>query len=1077
MKYSKKINKYNKNNKNKVNQYGGSNNNPNIENNNSGNTFYNAQTHNSKNNNDNNDNNNNNNPGGMSYKMYQGVGEGINCMLGSLVKNVANFGIKTGKKTFNLTKKTTKAASSIAMKLGRKVGAATLNLGRRGIVKAKNLTVKAGSMCVLFLQSFYKNSKDIFFTYYKSLKDYIILVNNGYKGYKIYQKIIVHTDNLQKLFITINELLNNELKEFIINLKGLNLQDAIYLDVNNLRNQEIYQNNPRCLEYFKKHPKEGMLNIVKLFLSLHTENIANIFKTQIEQISFILPILDNFINYNTLPITENTSAINSAINSNQLFTYYALELQKNINIDDLEIFLSLFLSIVLESRTDPTTLIFKLNTLLELVRIFYWKIKYNSEIQTNQKLSAKLTTHIEILKEKFKGMPELIKIISSKITDESFLLFNKMSKYFFINLLETNDSTIKEFLELLNLYSYFNNPINIDEPIQLINLQNILIGYLNNILKPIRKFANLGILDELINEITRLSTQVEIQSIPRITINSSQNGGSFKTFKNRLGTIFQNIIMSLKKKDATAKIGCVYTKDYVYNPTTNPFNIIGTDCGWQKFSENINIDKNNHTIFSIINNNNNDDNNNCPILSAIISTISIHGSGDEKFDKDIINLILKSFNENIYNSFYGIDCIINEAEIQMKRSPTNKRKSRSRSPRQSRSPSPSSIFSSYENLTKFNNTLRKKPNFFRKLFSKNTHKNTTPVNTLASADNNSDYSTNSYVAISPSKLETNNDFDKIDEQNIVTSDKNAKSLVKSKKIPYLDKILNIVGGIGLKHICDGLSLGKLSLETIGKFDDNLGKYLSFKGTLFSLRIVDIQEYIRQIIRCNIIYSIINGNIETLINELKIKYILLIENYNNVIKLKKEIETEKQIFESEYGKLNNTTKKMVSKKQNLQQITEYNTQIDEYTKQMKKLILQMQNEFNLIFNIISITPYTNKDEILNMFITPVEINPTILENLETINITNNMIDYKNIFYILKIFNNKLRKWVNYWYLNYNKINIINDESIPIIIKLSLLNYNLYINSPILQDLFQYSVIDKLFVCKETYELVSQASLAC
>ena len=1002
------------------------------------------------------------------------AGEAMSCALGSLVTNVANFGRGVRNTTKRTLKKTGTAFANLgrrtgaaAVNLGRRTGAAAVNLGRRGISKAKNLTFRAGSKCVLFFKSLLNKIKTKLFTTYKTSKDYLILIMQGYKAYGIYNKIMAHSDNLQKTFITINEILNNDLKTFIINLKGLNLDGASAnnLDIINRRNQEIYRENHRCLEYFKTHPEENMLNIVKLFLSLHTENIANMFKEQIEQISFILPILDNFIDYSNLPTNGNNAEINLAITENQLFTYYAVKLQNNIYIEDLEILLSLFLGIILESRNDSSTLIFKLNTLLELVRILYWRFKYYSEINSNQQLKDKLLAHIEILKGKFNNMPEAIKILSEKFTDESFVLFtNKYLRNFFVNLLDENESKFKEYLELIKLYSYFNNPIAVDGPIPLFNLQNLLINYLNNMLEPIRKFANLGILDELIKDImilSNLSTH-EIQSIPRINITQPhQSGGAFKTFKARFGTIFNGIIAALLKKNITQKTN-IYDKDYKYNPTTNTSNIINNNCGWTKFKDNINIDINidinNHTIFSII-----DNPNNCPILSAIISTISINGSDSKKFDKDSTKLILKYFNENIYNFIYGKKCLLNETGINI-RDPEHINASPSShiSPRTSPRISPRT-------------SPHPKKGFFHSLFTKKNHSVHKMATAAAAAAANSNGADDNHDHLRPEIEEFVEGFKKISLQNVTTANgtlgiNSSDVAAKSRKIAHVNDVLSIMGGIGLQHICNGLSIGNLTLDSIRKFDNNLGLYLSLNAKIFKLSY--LKEKIKDLIRCKIIYGIISGNIETLMNDLKIKYKLLIENYNDALNIKTDFETKKRTLESEYSNLTNNLKKTLSK-QKLKQMEEYTIEITTCEEYMKKIRIQMQNEFNLIYNIISGTTYPNTNEILSMFITPTAIEQTILENIEDTHIQNNIIEYKNIFYIHKICYKNLKKWIDNWIAHYDKINIIDEHSIPIGMKVSLLTYNLFINSPIIEDLYEYSIRNTIIVCKETNTLILAA----
>ena len=312
-----------------------------------------------------------------------------------------------------------------------------------------------------------------------------------------------------------------------------------------------------------------------------------------------------------------------------------------------------------------------------------------------------------------------------------------------------------------------------------------------------------------------------------------------------------------------------------------------------------------------------------------------------------------------------------------------------------------------------------------------------------------------------------------------TNAKNTLSLeAKARQIPNLDKLLSFfTGGIGLKHICEGLSRGNLTLDTILKFDTKLGKYLSFNSLFFKLPGIQdkSQEYVKSLIRCNIIYFVVISNIDTLINSLRAKYKIILENYNNLINTIREIENEKRILENEYRKLNNNTKKIVSFKEYQLNITEYDEELKTYTKQLKDIEMQMIYEFTFIYNPISATTFKKLpidfEIIKNLFINLSEINPNELEGMQEFMIENR--SYNSILHLLKIFHNKLLKWINNWYENYDTSYILSDEKLSIHIILGLLNYNLLISSPILEDLFEYKIINHIIICKETNTITTES----
>jgi hypothetical protein len=726
-------------------------------------------------------------------------------------------------------------------------------------------------------------------------------------------------------------------------------------------------------------------------------------------------------------------------------------------------------------------------------------------------------------------MEDITFIITKLLDNNSFLytaLFNKVSNMFLVNKLAEYDFKIKENLDIFKLYEYFDDPINIDGDIQLINLQNIIITILDPILDPIRNIANLGILDELFDFI-------RIENIPdnsKIIINNArtasyktihQNGGLFKEFKNNIGKLITNIITVLKNNNSNTQQNTKNNNIYNHKPTLDPFIIIGANCGWELYKKNL---KNNNTIFSII-----DNNNKCPILSSILATITIKGSNyhDEKFNIDTIKLLLKYFNENVYNVVYGKNCALNMEQINYinhnslhlssqsslssrlrsdsnlssrLRSDSNSNSSSRLSPnsrsrlspnsrsrlspnsssrlspnsRSRLSPNSSSRLSPNSRLRSYpKSRLKKILNFITQIFS------TKKPNIDSTADNelNQEYK---YIEnlmtelilenITDQNIEDIEDIEeleeleelekleKLDEFVLVNLNNvnavNNNSEIKSKRIKKISTILSLFGGIGLKHICKDLSKGTLTLENIEKFDTKIGKYLVFNTKLFTK---SITQYLKQIIRCKLIFFIINTNIESLTNALNIKYNLIIDNYNNV---------KKQIQDIKLKLLSITNKK---------QIIQFENQIQKYKEQQEEYEKHMNYEFQIIYDTIISSEDLQYGKEIDFFQKITDHDATLKyikdSKIDKID-TTNILKVKNIFYMLEIFKNKLLDWVNNWYSQYETkdfIEIDPDNKIIILIKCALLSYNLLINSPILEDIFEYNIINGIIMCKETYHI--------
>jgi hypothetical protein len=462
---------------------------------------------------------------------------------------------------------------------------------------------------------------------------------------------------MDNLFTILNRITNGETNNMLFHLdelhQSINFNITDILDLHTLKHK--YENNPRCIEFYKKHPNEPMLNVLKLFLSLNIENINEIYRNELDKIIKFLPIIDNLIDYSKINLNDEGMKLLRQIPPGKIFTTYAHKITNDFQINDIEILLQFLLAVLFQSPKDKNSIIHKINMLLEFIRIIYWNISYllkknpiNTHTPNSQMANPhrhNINKHIEKLKTELNSnqFPSIFKLMNS-ITSCDSLICKRLLNYFLQNKIDIE--SLDNILNSIGLYEDFKTPLS--DNIGFINIQINLIKIIENNLVNVRKYVNLGILDDILNIIRSIA-----MGIPSEVINNTgtQAGGKLhdrlKSFHLMMHKIMDRIIQRIYNPKQTDSVELDFTRIN----SVNPDDILGTNSNWNDYRKlNKDIDFK-VLIFNIL-----DNSEISPILSAIISSISIKGGAGDLFQDRERKILIKYFNDYIYSYIYKKPC-------------------------------------------------------------------------------------------------------------------------------------------------------------------------------------------------------------------------------------------------------------------------------------------------------------------------------------------------------------------------------------------------------------------------------------
>ena len=419
--------------------------------------------------------------------------------------------------------------------------------------------------------------------------------DNEKKSIDFYNKIYEHV----YLFFKKN-------MENIDNREFLDFNRALYTDT--YKEFESSDESSSCLEYYKLNSDEELQNLQKLLLSIKLECYVDYLYTNFNNIIIFLPLIDIF--YNKFSNDTKTKDKFKEL-------YLNLRNKKNITFKEIDYLLEIFIHILnlrINALTKSViTFITLINTILQLFR----------EI-LNHKDSEKQLSIISLSQHYFNNI--IFEKIKEIIDIDEYLNIEKIKEYLGEEIFEQLTVLIEDYNKY---FSDQENPIDIQKYLKL---------KINEFMKKFT-YINFGILP-IILKINKSNT--------------SMAGGATSvksSIKSKASSLYKSVkssVSSLSKKLSSPN----YEKLSSTNADTNIFN---SKVTWNNFKSFMKNDKDQHTIFDVINNKNND----YHILNLILGSISIKTN----INDDEIKLI-KYFNELIYMPHYGKICGINVDNIQ-----------------------------------------------------------------------------------------------------------------------------------------------------------------------------------------------------------------------------------------------------------------------------------------------------------------------------------------------------------------------------------------------------------------------------
>jgi hypothetical protein len=319
------------------------------------------------------------------------------------------------------------------------------------------------------------------------------------------------------------------------------------------------------------------------------------------------------------------------------------------------------------------------------------------------------------------------------------------------------------------------------------------------------------------------------------------------------------------------------------------------------------------------------------------------------------------------------------------------------------------------------------------------------------------------------------------------------------RINYLENILLLIRGIGLKSICAGLYAGRLDNETFSKFDNKIARILILKEGLIKVvsKFINMNKYYRKIIRCSLLQNIIHYNIFKFINDKINTYVILIDEIKNIkeyIEINSEslprdildnIESKNQDNNqgNNQSNLNNNRntgilekdliKHIKAKKCKLNKI--YNILINDF----EIIIANFENMNKQAFDLKNKNKNTDEKRYRELVLSFWNANRDTCYKCsnskdnqvdENIDLTQIGSEKNNIYYLLVNMKNKMTQWLNNWYQHSNEKDINQIGGITNDMKNMLISYNLLCSSVIIENIFNYRILQGKFTSEETIKIL-------